>query len=187
MMLQIIITGKKHRTVLGVALVCGFLSSAVQADPTSANYRMRWDALDAGGGVTASANYQMAGTVLPAAVGNSGSANYLLAGGFQVVPDTDNDTWRDFIDNCSVVANPTQANGNHGLLLGEDIFGNACDADLTNDGVVNFADLAAFKSKFGSNDAQADLTGDGVVNFADLARFKALFGTNPGPSGLPTP
>lgn len=48
-------------------------------------------------------------------------------------------------------------------------------ADLTGDGVVNGADLAALLAQWGT-DGDADLTGDGVVNGADLAALLAQWG-----------
>jgi len=101
---------------------------------------------------------------------------YALA--WRIVPDTDGDGIPDDVDNCMLVPNPDQRDSDG------DGYGNACDADLNNDGQVNFADLAIFRSRFGSGDPDADLNGDGVVNFADLARFHELFGRPPGPSGL---
>ncbi len=65
-----------------------------------------------------------------------------------------------------------------------DGFGNACDADLNNDDIVNFADLAIFKSVFGTSDSHADFDESGFVSFADLAILKSRFGAPPGPSGL---
>jgi hypothetical protein len=59
---------------------------------------------------------------------------------------------------------------------------NACKADLTADGVVNFGDLAKMKSVFFKTDANADLNGDGVVNFGDLAILKKAFFKKPGPA-----
>ena len=94
--------------------------------------------------------------------------------------DADGDGVTDASDNCVVVANTNQRDTDG------DGYGNLCDADLNNSGgVVNFADLAAFKSVFGTNNIDADFNGSGgVVNFADLAIFKQLFGIAPGPSGL---
>jgi hypothetical protein len=92
--------------------------------------------------------------------------------------DTDGDGIPDAIDNCILVPNPDQRDTDG------DGYGNACDADFDNNGIVNFADLAYFKSKFGTADPNADLDGNGIVNFADLAIFKPLFGKAPGQSGL---
>jgi hypothetical protein len=99
---------------------------------------------------------------------------YALA--WRLVDDGDGDGIPDDVDNCMAAANPDQRDTD------ADRYGNACDADFNNDGVVNFADLAVFRSRFGTGDANADLTGDGIVNFADLARFNQLFGSRPGPS-----
>jgi hypothetical protein len=68
-----------------------------------------------------------------------------------------------------------------------DGYGNACDADLNNDGIVNSVDLALFRAKFGSSGrGQTDLNGDGVTNAVDLAIFRRLFAGRPGPSAWHT-
>ena len=56
-----------------------------------------------------------------------------------------------------------------------------CPADLTGDGVVNGADLAALLGAWGpcSGSCPADLTGDGVVNGADLAALLGAWGNCP--------
>lgn len=100
------------------------------------------------------------------------------AGVSMAAVDTDGDGILDPIDNCLLVKNATQADTN-----GDD-FGNACDADLNDDGIVNFADLAIMKRVFFQKNPDADLNGDGVVNFGDLAIMKAAFFKAPGPSGL---
>src|SRR3954453_3575863 len=51
-----------------------------------------------------------------------------------IPPDSDGDGVRDPQDNCSTLANPDQANGDH------DAPGDACDGDLDNDGRVNDRD-----------------------------------------------
>ena len=92
--------------------------------------------------------------------------------------DTDGDGVGNACDNCTLVANANQRDTNG------DGYGNICDPDLNNDGVVNFADLAAMKSVFFTNNPDADLNGDGSVNFGDLAILKSMMFKPPGPSGL---
>jgi glucose/arabinose dehydrogenase len=102
-------------------------------------------------------------------------------------PDSDGDGLRDHLDNCTAAANgpaAPDAGGHSQLDTDGDGYGNACDADLNQDGFVNFTDLALFRSAFGTTNADADLNGSGFVNFADLALFRAGFGQPPGPSGL---
>jgi hypothetical protein len=90
--------------------------------------------------------------------------------------DSDGDGVGDACDDCTLVPNPDQRDADH------DGYGNACDADLTNDGIVNFGDLAKMKSVFFKADESADLNGDHVVNFADLAIMKKSFFKKPGPA-----
>ena len=94
------------------------------------------------------------------------------------VPDTDGDGIPDSQDNCTLIANADQRDTD------DDGYGNRCDADFDNNGIVNFKDLAYIKARFGTSDPNADLDGNGIVNFADLAITKSLFGKAPGPSGL---
>ena len=99
--------------------------------------------------------------------------------------DTDADGVSDTFDNCIDVPNgPTipDLGGNIQRDTDLDGFGNACDPDLNNDGVVNFADLAKMRLVFFSTNADADLNGDGSVNFSDLARMKLLLFKAPGPT-----
>lgn len=92
-------------------------------------------------------------------------------------PDSDGDGVTDDSDNCTAVANADQRDSD------ADGYGNTCDADLNNDGVVNFLDLGVMKSKFFGTDPHADLNGDGAVNFIDLGLMKSRFFQAPGPSG----
>ncbi len=116
----------------------------------------------------------------------AGTAQATRAGATDVVfieidIDMDDDGVLDGSDNCLEAANPVQRDSD-----GDD-YGNLCDPDLNNDGVVNFVDLQLFRDRFFGGDADADLDGDGTVNFADLQIARQyLFGV-PGPSGLLLP
>lgn len=90
--------------------------------------------------------------------------------------DRDRDLAPDVTDNCTVERNTLQ------IDVDEDSYGNACDPDITNDGIVNFADMAQLKAVFFRRDPLADLNGDGVVNFIDLAIMKKAFFKRPGPA-----
>ncbi|MEO1575671.1 MAG: thrombospondin type 3 repeat-containing protein, partial [Pseudomonadota bacterium] len=92
--------------------------------------------------------------------------------------DSDGDGVADAADNCTLIPNADQRDTNG------DGFGNACDADLNNDGVVNVVDLGLLRSVFFSADADADLNGDGVVNVVDLGIMRSGFFAPPGPSGV---
>jgi hypothetical protein len=103
--------------------------------------------------------------------------------------DVDGDGVCDTADNCVTIANPNQrdSNGNG--------FGDACDADYDNDGVVGLSDFNLFRAQFGktssdpSFDPQFDANGDGVIGLADFNLLRSQFGKNPGPSnalGPPT-
>jgi hypothetical protein len=90
--------------------------------------------------------------------------------------DTDQDGVDDRIDNCMTIANPTQVDSD------ADGFGNTCDADLNNDGIVNSIDIGIFKKRFNTTDPDADLNSDGRVNSLDLGLAKTMLFANPGPS-----
>ncbi len=103
------------------------------------------------------------------------------------LPDGDQDGVPDHADNCSAVPNGTlarDAGGNVQLDTDGDGYGNACDPDFNNSGMVNAPDLARLKQRFFQRGGAEDLDGNGVVNVADLARLRAMFFQPPGPSGL---
>ncbi len=104
--------------------------------------------------------------------------NYTLLPVYRQELDEDEDGVADSEDNCLNQKNPAQIDSDN------DGYGNACDADLNNDGIVNTLDLGAFRKVFGSNDADADFNGDGIVNTLDLGRMRNLFGKVPGPSAV---
>jgi hypothetical protein len=91
-------------------------------------------------------------------------------------PDSDLDGVPNNEDNCSRKANADQRDSNG------DGYGNVCDADLNNDGVVNALDSLLFRPLFGSRDPNADFNGDGIVNSIDSTIFRSLYGAAPGPS-----
>jgi len=93
-------------------------------------------------------------------------------------------------DNCVGISNPDQRDTDG------DGFGNRCDPDLNNDGIVNFADLAEFKKVFGFEEPgdmsyytgfmseHADFDGSGRVDYDDLEIMRVFFGKAPGTSGV---
>jgi hypothetical protein len=95
------------------------------------------------------------------------------------VVDKDGDGRLDNQDNCIEIENSNQHDSN------SDGYGNACDADLNNDGNVNFADLNLFRIAFTTkkSDSDADFNSDGIVNISDFYVFKDLYGKPPGPAG----
>ncbi|MES2091161.1 MAG: C25 family cysteine peptidase [Pseudomonadota bacterium] len=92
--------------------------------------------------------------------------------------DTDGDGIPDSRDNCTLVSNKDQKDTDG------DGYGNACDADLNNDGFVNALDVSLLRGQFGKRNQSGDINGDGIVNAIDLGMFNKLFGKTPGPSAL---
>ncbi|MEY2837882.1 MAG: hypothetical protein RJB60_181 [Pseudomonadota bacterium] len=94
------------------------------------------------------------------------------------LPDTDKDGIPDAMDNCTLVANPDQAD------FDNDGFGNVCDADVNNDGIVNAIDISILRNNFGKQGALGDLNGDGIVNALDVNLARRNFGQRPGPTAI---
>ena len=92
--------------------------------------------------------------------------------------DSDGDGIPDAADNCTLIANPDQRDTNG------DGYGNLCDPDLNNNGIVNFADRRMMRSVFFTDDPDADLDGNGVVGPPDLGILQDFLFLPPGPSGL---
>ena len=114
---------------------------------------------------------------------------FLLAAGIPfaamagVATDTDSDTVPDASDNCVLVPNA----GTLFCDTDQDGYGNACDPDINNDGVVGGPDYAPITASFGETghpDNPADVNCDGVVGGPDYGPITSDFGGTPGPSGL---
>jgi hypothetical protein len=103
-----------------------------------------------------------------------------------VESDADSDGLSDDLDNCIMIANGpvvSDAGGNIQLDSDGDGYGNICDPDFNNNGVVDPFDFSLLKSVFGSSGAPAqDLNGNGVVDPSDFSMLKVMFGQPPGPS-----
>ncbi len=93
--------------------------------------------------------------------------------------DVDGDGVANHNDNCFLTANAAQRDTDG------DGIGNLCDADLNQDCVVQFDDLAILKAGFFSNaNPNTDFNGDGATDFLDLAIMQTRFFDPPGGSGL---
>src|SRR5262245_21815315 len=99
-------------------------------------------------------------------------------------PDADSDNVPDAEDNCLTAANSSQLDSD------QDGYGNACDTDYNDDGVVGISDFLtlsrAFGSPIGSPDYSPvlDSNGDGAIGVPEFLLLLASFGKPPGPSGL---
>lgn len=142
-------------------------------------------ATDLDGNINAAANFILADIGVPFWFSSSilgVSGDFIIRATIDNLDATDSDAdgVPDEVDNCTDVANADQRDTNM------DGFGNACDADLNNDCVINFQDIAEIGGLFlQTGDLDADLNGDQVVNFIDFAAVTSGFLEAPGPSGLP--
>ncbi len=98
--------------------------------------------------------------------------------------DTDGDGVLDAEDNCLEASNAEQRDTDR------DGYGNRCDPDYNDDGLVGIPDFNALRAQFGNVETDPDyddnveLTGDGAIGIPDFNVLNALFGLPPGPSGL---
>ena len=93
--------------------------------------------------------------------------------------DLDFDGILDSRDNCTDVPNPSQCDTNG------DGYGNRCDADLDDDGLVTKADRSLLTAALGATgERDEDLDCNGIVDTRDHQILRDDLGTEPGPSGL---
>jgi hypothetical protein len=94
--------------------------------------------------------------------------------------DVDGDAVNNASDNCSHHRNSDQDDTDC------DGYGNLCDADYDDSGIVGFPDFGQFVLAFGSADMEKchnqPIPGC-VVGFPDFGSFVTMFGSPPGPSG----
>lgn len=101
-----------------------------------------------------------------------------FAGSAAAQADDDGDGVPNSADNCISVANPSQLDTNL------DGYGNACDADYNNDGVVGAPDYLILSRAMGSHPGDAnwnpdvDCDGNNVIDNADYTCFSTTFGQN---------
>lgn len=99
-------------------------------------------------------------------------------------PDLDGDFVVDDEDDCLQVPNADQRDTDL------DGYGNICDPDFTNDGVVGGPDYGVLSAAYGSSSGEpaysehVDTDGDGVIGGPDYGVLSMLYGQPPGPSGL---
>jgi hypothetical protein len=96
------------------------------------------------------------------------------------IADTDNDGIYDKFDNCIEISNPHQRDSD------ADGYGNACDADYDNNGIVDWPDGAKFVAEYMDTDSvYGDFDQDGDSDADDYNfMLTTLAYKPPGPSGL---
>jgi len=111
-----------------------------------------------------------------------------LTGGVYV--DSDGDGVPDSEDNCIDVANPDQVDSNldeddNSTKAGDQHYGNACDPDFDNNGIVNIIDFNEWRKYTGQSvppaPASIDISGDGLIWIQDFNIWRQYYGKDPGP------
>jgi hypothetical protein len=102
----------------------------------------------------------------------------LFIGSGKIANDADQDGIPDLGDNCTLVVNADQRDTD------ADGYGNICDADFNDNGIVDPGDFSTLKAALGTAAADQDLNGNGIVDPSDFSRLKANLGQPPGPSAL---
>jgi hypothetical protein len=98
--------------------------------------------------------------------------------------DADGDGVGDVCDNCLLAPNPAQIDAD------DDLYGNACDGDYDQSGMVGGPDFNIFRFAFGSSlgdpnyDPRCDANADDLIGAPDFNFLVQSHGAPPGPSGL---
>jgi hypothetical protein len=127
---------------------------------------------------------------------------FLLAAGIPFgamagpAPDSDADTVPDSLDNCVAVKNGA-VNEPPGHIAAQcdtdaDGYGNACDPDVSNDGIIGGPDYGPITANFTgpghpslcTDGTACDVNCDGIVGGPDYGPVTSGFLGAPGPSGL---
>ncbi|MBC8412839.1 MAG: DUF3466 family protein [Nitrospira sp.] len=104
--------------------------------------------------------------------------------------DTDGDGIGNVCDNCVERANPDQRDTNSDeddnlYIPGRQHYGNICDPDVNNDGIVAINDYIIWRNYAGQlvddSNADMDLDGDGAIWIGDLNVWRMHYGRTPGP------
>lgn len=104
--------------------------------------------------------------------------------------DMDGDLIGDVCDNCREVANTDQRDTNSGeddntSIAGDQHYGNICDPDFDNDGLVKLADFNEWSKYFRQYAPPApediDLNGNGRIGLGDFNIWSQYFRSTPGP------
>jgi hypothetical protein len=102
-------------------------------------------------------------------------------------PDADGDGIPDQYDNCSQLPNSGLVS-TFNCSMQEDTdgdgYGNACDADVTNTGVVLLGDVSKVLSEFGLFGLPSDIDCSGATLLGDVSITLGRFNGPVGPSGL---
>ena len=99
------------------------------------------------------------------------------------IQDTDGDGVPDSVDNCLDIPNGFSELSNQ-ADTDQDGFGNRCDPDVNNDGLIAGKDYSIFISSIGDLDPLTDFDGDGVKSGSDFGILATFMNLPPGPSGL---